>query len=176
MGDAFNAFTGLPLGACDHTEYHELARALLAVDELEHALPPALTVWNVDDPPRQNICNLTDRDDQRLAARLRIGPAEWAGLNEDQRIGRMQAALSPCEPPTGAGGGEWLTLAAVARGLGWVVSKGKGKGRRPDSQRVNRLGLDDNGEHGHARRISKRSVLEYCHAEGLEWNEAAAAG
>jgi hypothetical protein len=73
------------------------------------------------------------------------------------------------------GDGEWLTLAAVARGLGWDVSNGKGRGRRPDSQRVNRLGLDDNGEHGRARRIRKRSVLEYCHAEGLEWNEAAAA-
>jgi hypothetical protein len=60
-----------------------------------------------------------------------------------------------------------LTLADIARGLGWSV----GKQRRPDSAKVKRLALPDNGKTGKAKRISRPVVAEYVLANGLEFNE-----
>jgi hypothetical protein len=68
--------------------------------------------------------------------------------------------------------GEWLTLAQVARGLGWFV--GREDKRRVDSARVSRLGLPDNGKQGKARRVSRRALNDYIADQGLEWNKAAA--
>jgi hypothetical protein len=80
------------LGAAPPSDYYGLACDLLGADELPEAPLPILTVHNVDDPLPRNIGDLTDRDDQRLAALLGIQPTEWAALNEEQRIGRMLAA------------------------------------------------------------------------------------
>jgi len=90
----------IPQPACGRafpSEYHRRACVLLGADELDRAPLPVLTVNTVDDPLRRNIGDLTDRDDQRLAAVLGIQPTEWAALNEEQRIGRMLAVEMPAE-------------------------------------------------------------------------------
>ncbi len=88
----FNVFTGDPLPDGRPTEYRQLACDLLGVDELDEPPLPTITVHNVDDPIQRNVGDLTDRQDQILAAKLGIGPREWDNLNEEQRIGRMRIA------------------------------------------------------------------------------------
>jgi hypothetical protein len=84
------------------TAYRRLARTLLGVDELDEPPFLPLTVHNVDDARRRNVGDLTDRDDQHLAALLGISPGEWGELNGGQRIGRMEAALCERTNPAGA--------------------------------------------------------------------------
>jgi hypothetical protein len=88
----FNVFTGEPLPDGRPTEYQEHACALLGVDELDESPLPTITVHNDDDPIRRNVGDLTDRQDQELAAKLKIEPTDWDNLNEEQRIGRMKVA------------------------------------------------------------------------------------
>jgi hypothetical protein len=99
----YNAFDGLPAPPGPETAYRRLARTLLGVDELDEPPLPLLTVHNVDDSRQQNVGDLTDRDDQRLAALLGISPGEWGELNEEQRIGRMEVVL--CERSAMTNGG-----------------------------------------------------------------------
>lgn len=88
------------------SEYYRLATIVIG-QELEEA--PLLPPSNVTDPPHRNIGDLTDRDDQRLAARCGIDPEPWAALNEEQRIGRMMEVIAalpgglvtPTAPATG---------------------------------------------------------------------------
>jgi hypothetical protein len=99
----YSAFRGFPLPPLPETEteYQHLARTLLGVDKLSEPTFPPPTVHNVDDPPRRNVGDLTDRQDEELAHILGISPGEWAGLNEEQRIGRMGAALRKRTDPRG---------------------------------------------------------------------------
>ena len=90
----FNASTDFPLPAGRPTEYQLLASAMLSVDELDEPPLPTITLQNVDDPIRRNVGDLTDSQDQELAAKLGIGPRDWDNLNEEQRTGRMRAALA----------------------------------------------------------------------------------
>jgi hypothetical protein len=90
--DGFNVFTGEPYRDIGATEYRQLACELLGVDELDEPPLPTITVDNVDEGIRRNVGDLTDRQDQELAAKLRIEPRDWDNLNEEQRIGRMGIA------------------------------------------------------------------------------------
>ena len=74
--------------------YRDLARTVLRVKELgDYGLPlPDMFA----DPPRFNIGDLTDEDDQHLCLevceRTPMTPSMWDGLNEAQRIPWMRKA------------------------------------------------------------------------------------
>jgi hypothetical protein len=72
----------------------------------------------------------------------------------------------------------WLTLKAVAEGLGMYA--GKPNKIRHDSGGVSRLvdrgELIDNGKTGKSRRISRTSLMDYCRREKLDWNESGDTG
>jgi hypothetical protein len=115
----------------------------------------------------------TVREFIRIAYPSRAGE-EPAYMRPWERLSARAADPPPAEAPAKGDDGQWLRLAAVARGLGFFT--GEGKKRRPNGAHVSRLGLDDNGKTGRARRIKRRSVEEFCFAQGLNWNEAAASG
>jgi hypothetical protein len=92
----FNCVTGAPI--LDHSGYRKLASILLGAD-LEQAPLPTITVDNVNDPIRTNPGDLTDADDQRLAAKVcqlanGMNAVEWNRLSEDQRIPWMKEAIA----------------------------------------------------------------------------------
>jgi len=60
----------------------------------------------------------------------------------------------------------WLTQAAVARGLGFPKTQ-----RYKVAHLVKAGVLRTNGKPGRACRIDPASVLEYCEAQELTWNE-----
>jgi hypothetical protein len=92
----FNIFTGKPIIKRCETEYIKLAGVLLG-DELTEA-PLALPSTFEESPP-PNPGDLTDSDEQRLAARvcqLVVGMTceQWARLDEERRIPWMQEAAA----------------------------------------------------------------------------------
>lgn len=70
------------------SEYRRLAAALLG-REPEVAGLPCISLRNVDDPIPSNPGDLTDEDDQRIAAKCGIDPTAWAKLKTEQRIAWM---------------------------------------------------------------------------------------
>ena len=79
-------------------DYVRLASVLLGREPNEAPMVH-ITFDNMDNPPRENIGNLTNLDDQRLAVACGIDPTTWAILDEDQRIARMETALTKLSSP-----------------------------------------------------------------------------
>ncbi len=77
-------------------KYCELAKILLSVEQLEQ--DPLLLPDTFGDPPRVNIGDLTNVDDQKLCCevcdRTAMTPAIWADLGESERISWMQKAVA----------------------------------------------------------------------------------
>jgi hypothetical protein len=122
------------------------------VDELDEPPLPQITVNNVDDSPRQNIGDLTDHDDQKLAVMAGISPTEWAELSEEQRVGQLRGLAPVRKKPEGQTGPSVRKLSNTEKRILAHCRRKAHKGERIALH----LGLS----YDHTRRVLARLVTE----------------
>lgn len=136
-------------------------------------------VFNLEDwPKRQGFASWLTSGDEPLTqfttnwSKVRDSLAEISAghewdLKDLIRLESYRAKRSG----TGGAQDEWMSLADVAKGFGWFV----GRENKPDSKRVGQKvaagELRDNGMSRGDRRILKASIIDYCTAKGVAWNE-----